>query len=67
MILILKRAKTVLEVLQELAVTRDLRPEEVNLAEEILYRFDDFFKEGDFPTLEWHIRRDRERWEKSNP
>jgi len=61
MILILKRAKVIIDLFDEVVASRNLSISEIHLAQEIFKAFS-YFTEDDYPVLTEHMRRIEEQW-----
>ena len=61
MILILKRAKIIVDAFDGLVKSRNLEINEIHLLQEIFKAFD-YFSESNYPVLTEHMRRIDEQW-----
>ena len=61
MILILKQAKVIVDTYDGLVPFRNLTISEISVVQELMKQFD-YFREGDYPILEEHMRKVEREW-----
>ena len=61
MILILKQAKVIVDTFDGLVPFRNLTISEISVVQELMKQFD-YFREGDYPVLEGHMRKVEREW-----